>query len=273
MSKPTFFNISLILAFFLTGCAGSPKSLGKFFKDNNYNLIYPLDAKPAPGAIYKETKDKGLGQPLAYKETCAGELSTVPGNISFGTRSATSAVGINFLLGLSQSLAPVKTDLEGAFKKEVSYTVTSDVLETSECDWVTLKGYVREKMPPGDCKEALKQDGAVVLSKVAATQKFTFKFKGLKSGGIGVILQSLMGANLKAEKKDEETIVLEFEKPMKLCYQRWTPEELGMGRTGEPTDKGMHMISPPLLSSDTVKTLAFTEASLNAFTKAFFAIQ
>lgn len=270
---PTIFGISCIaipLTLFWSK-SFKPESLAKFFSDNNYNLIYPLDDKPVPGEIYEETKDKGLARALAYKETCAKDLNFVESKTGFGTRSAESEIGINFLLATSLELVP-KVHLEAAFKKEVSYTVTSDLLDTFSCDWVTLRSYFREKIPLNawvDCYDALLKDNAVVLSKVAATQKFVFKFRGLKSGGIDVIRQELRKAGLKVEKTDEETIVLEYDRPMKLCYQRWTPEELGIYARGAGP-----AAPPPLTEADKEIENKITEIpQLNDFTKEFFGIK
>ncbi len=229
---------ALFLLFIVTlvGCAlfdreerslTQPESLAKFFEDNGYNLIYPLDSTPEPGAIYEETEEKGLYRLRASKDSCAKDLEPKQGFITFGSRTATSEYAIEFLIGLSQQLAPVKASLEGAFQKKASYTVISEPMPTLEEDWLTLRNiYTRAIDQSGDCLDALQLQNSVILSKVASVKKFTFQFKGLKSGGVGVILEKLLNANLTANKTGEDTIVIEYDTPMKLCYQRYTSAEL-----------------------------------------------
>ncbi len=262
-----YFLLFIIFTLLLGGCKifepsrsnGRPESLAKFFEKNGYNLIYPLDSVPEPGAIYEETDENGLGKPLAYKDTCAKDLKTRSGEISFGEYIASSEFGINFFIGLSTK--KVEAGLKGAFEKEVSYTVSSEPMPTLECDKVTLERALwSEGTMKGDCRRVLLQDNAVVLSKVASVKKFTFKFNGLKRGGINIIIKSLTGAELNVEKINKETIVLKYDKPRKLCYQRFTPRELGIVAKYASTE------FPDVQKEANI----LQEGELNSFTKEFF---
>lgn len=98
-----------------------------------------------------------------------------------------------------------------------------------------------------------------------SVKKFTFKFNGLKKGGINVIFESFASAGLNVKKINEETIVLEYDKPMKLCYQRFTPLEL------EFWDSLNIFSEEPIITGKEVEIKEVV--GLNSFTKEFFGIK
>lgn len=217
----------------MVGCNANP--LGRFAEEKGYSLIYPLKSDPEPGDIYEETKSAGLARVIAYKDECAQGLEANSAEIGFGTYSVKEERGLEFLVGLSEDIGvPAKIEIEGAFKDEVSYDVSSDRLPVLKTSKHHLKEIFAEENLSESCQDDLREVNAVILSEVVGAKKFTFTFKGLKSGGIDIIFDVLAEANLKVTKKSEETLVVDYDPPMKLFYQRFTPEELIVVHIAEP---------------------------------------
>lgn len=217
-------SIAFLLSFGLSSCSlvGGGETmrsdpLRKFFEDNYYNLVYPAEKKMEPGEIRPWDKKRGLSHDVvAFKDQCFQDLQPRPNEINFGRRTVAQSGGIEFLLGLNQALIPYEAELKGQFEKDVEMEIYTDVMPTQVVSKVDLENCI-SKLLPG-CMNKIGNEDNVIISQVVQSQNLTFKFKGVKKGGLDIIFAKLLKVGFKCSKKDEETIELITPTPMIIAY-------------------------------------------------------
>ena len=217
-----------ILAFGLMGCfhikrdvkgegTMHPKWLEEFLKEHNYRLVYPAVEKIEPGEIRRWDHKKGLWPvPVAYKEQCFSSLGPRENKVSFQTLQITQSGGIEFILGLNNQLIPYEAELKGQFGEEVGAEIVGDIWDAQEVSELDLEACIKGLAEP--CKAKVREEGNVIVAQVLKPSKFTFKFKGLKTGGIDFILAKLLKVGFSAQKKNEETLEFSTPTPMVIAH-------------------------------------------------------
>lgn len=242
---------------------GRPEPLERFFEDNLFSIIYPADSVPAPGAIYQVGEKGRLGNVLAYNDSCAGTLKTKSGKVHFGTRTASSESGLEFLASMSKGPIRLKQEIKGAFSKEVSYTVTSDEMPTLGADWVSLNDVFTSDALSHSCRMVLQEKDAIVLCRVVSARRFKFKFNALKSGGLEIISDVFETGGANVKKESEDTLVLEFGEPMKIAYKCFAAERFIEQETSARTSS----------YSELPRKMVYAPSGINEFTKELFGIK
>lgn len=217
-------SIAFLLSFGLSSCSlvgeesMRPEPLRKFFEDNYYNLVYPAERKMEPGEIRPWDKKRGLSHDVvAFKDQCFQDLQPRPNEINFGRRTAAQSGGIEFLLGLNQALIPYGAELKGQFERDVEMEIYTNVMPTQVVSETDLKNCIGKLSP--ECMSNIETENNVIISQVVQSQNLTFKFKGVKKGGLDVILEKLLKVGFKCSKKDEETVELSAPTPMIIAYK------------------------------------------------------